>query len=294
MKLKPTLNPGLDASTYHSGPEVSSTLLKHMAVSPAHAYAYMTEKKDSTALMKFGTAWHAHYFEPEVFKRDYIIVPDGLDKRTKDGKAVWADIEASGKEQILAKDAALIERMSANASDLLRSKEIGYLDSEVLTECSIFSEIYGVEIRIRPDLLVMPCSKFPRGLIVDGKTCADASPEGFGRHAWNNLFHIQAALYSHTVARLFELDEPFAPFSWLAVERGSPNCALYHDAPEALLQYGWEEVLRLIDEFKACKRWDDWPGYKQESSELLLPSYAMRVINGDDGEISFEQEMSDE
>lgn len=292
--MKPKLIPDLSAKTYHSGPEVSSTLLKHMAISPAHAYAYMTEKKDPTALMKMGTVWHSHYFEPDAFKRDYIISPDGIDRRTKDGKAIWAGIEASGKEPILAKDAAVIERMSANASGLLRSKAIELLNSAVFAECSIFSEIDGVEIRIRPDMLVMPCPEFPRGLIVDGKTCADASPEGFGRHAWNNLFHIQAALYSHTVARLFELDEPFAPFAWLAVERGSPNCALYHDAPEMLLQYGWIEVQRLVDEFKVCRRFGDWPGYKQESTDLLLPSYAMRVINGDDGEISFEQEMSDE
>jgi hypothetical protein len=286
--MKPKLIKNMRAEVYHSGPEVSSTLLKHLNVSPAHAYAYMTEKTEPTALMKFGTAWHAHFFEPSEFEKNYVVVPLGLDRRTKDGKAAWSDIEATGKEPISHDNRVAIGRMTTNANALEMTAQIMSSGAEKLSECSIFSEIDGVAIRIRPDQLVMPCKEFPHGLIIDGKTCADASPSGFGRHAWNNGFHIQAALNSHTVARLFELDIPFAPFAWLSVERGSPHCALYHYAPEILLQYGWEEVQRLIGELRVCRETGIWLGYRQDSQELVLPSYALREIEGG-GEVSFEE-----
>lgn len=283
---KPKLVLDLPAEKYHAGPEISSTFMKRMLRSPAHAQ--FAAPVEPTPLMLFGTAWHAHFFEPEKFQDEYAVVPSGIDKRTKDGREFFNALEEEGKTPIKQEDLAKLERMSENAHRLVHSRKIFRKSEEFAAECSIYAEFDGVEIRIRPDLLVFPCPAFPHGMIVDGKTCTDASPIGFGKHAWNNAFYIQAALYAYTVARLFDLEQLFAPFYWLSVEREAPHCALYHRAPENLLQYGLEEVSRLLTEVKVCRETRIWPGYSEDHDELILPSYAIREIEGG-GELTIEE-----
>ena len=60
---------------------------------------YITNVKlgnKETPAMKLGTATHCAILEPERFDIEYIEAPY-IDRRTKDGKALWSELEQSGK-----------------------------------------------------------------------------------------------------------------------------------------------------------------------------------------------------
>jgi len=279
--------PDLPAEDYHAGPQCSAGFLKKMKQSPYHAHYSRLHKSTPTPAMVFGTAWHAAFFERDKYLTDYAVLPEGLDKRTKEGKALWADLTAGGRTPISAADALVIDAMCQEAgrhpmAALLMTPALGGL-----SEPSIFSRDpeTGVVVRVRPDRLIPPCEMFPNGLILDGKTTTDASPQGFGKQAWNLDYYIQAALYPQVVQRLFKTPEP-PEFWWLAIEKDAPyGCAVYQ-AGSDLIEYGSREVGQLLAIYAQCERDGVWPGYSMEVAPLSLPGWAAKAMNSNDDEIT--------
>ena len=275
--------PDMPASEYHSRPEDSSGFLKTMLQhSPFHAKWKRENPTQQTPAMKFGTAWHSAFFEPDCFTVEYVTLPEGLDRRTKEGKALWAEVEASGRIVLTPDERQRIEAMTQAASEHPLTRDIINHGSP-LAEPSVFSvdPSTGRGVRIRPDWLIAPCDQFPLGLIVDGKTTTDAGPDGFGKAVWNLAYHLQAALYSDVAQRLFGTSEP-PPFLWLAIEKDAPYGLAYYQAGADVIERGrsdYTDMLLVADE---CDRNGFWPGYSTEVTPLSLPGWVKKADNDDD------------
>ncbi|HET8667305.1 MAG TPA: PD-(D/E)XK nuclease-like domain-containing protein, partial [Terriglobales bacterium] len=175
---------GMSNAEYHSQPSVSSSQLKTILRSPAHyAYAYLSgiPQKEPTPSMVLGTLTHSCYLEPQRYEQDYIVAPE-VDRRTKEGKAAYAEFQAmaNGRTIVTEEQAALAEAMAAS----LRKHDVEMLIRDGgHVESSIFytDTETGHACRIRPDWHLPPCADWPTGIIVDLKTTDDARPEAFAR-----------------------------------------------------------------------------------------------------------------
>jgi len=268
---------------YHGNhPHIGSSGFKLLERSPAHYWAANIdpdrERKEPTALMKIGTAWHSAVFEPDDFERIYIQVPEGLDRRTKEGKALWAELEASGKEPLSADGWAQIKAMAAAAHAHPVTKVIMDQPGGV-GEASFFwvDEETGAPCRVRPDYAVEPCKLFPNGLIIDGKSSDDSSPEAFARNCWNSQMYYQAAFYSDGMQRCWRTPEPPA-FMWLSQERDAPYATAYYAASADLVSYGRKKYRHLLRVFARCLDTGQWPGYPQTVQSLELPTWAAKIV----------------
>ena len=327
--------PDMPAKDYHAGPEASAGFLKKMLQSPLHAKHSRDNQKDPSPIMRFGTAWHSAFFEPEAFRAEYTTghdahplsaraklldtvlagnplewlgtvtpVPDDISLKTKEGKALAADIEAEGRtpmpqsdfdwiatwvprlqgRTIIGPDQMIrIEAMVAAASGHPITPMLMAPENGGMAEPSIFDRDpeTGIMVRTRPDYLVPPCKAFPSGLLIDGKTTGDASPTAFARTAWNLAYYIQAALYSRVAQRLFRTPER-PPFVWLAVEADAPHAAAYYRAGPDLIAYGDSEVDRLLALYAECESTGRWPGYHTTIEPLTVPAWAQKALNSDD------------
>ncbi len=277
------IDPDMPNAEYHSHPAVGSSGLKLIQQSPAHYFAaYLDpnrEPRESTPAQKIGTAWHASIFEPAMFGQKYIQIPDGLDKRTKEGKALWAEIEASGREALTGEGWQQIERMTAAAHAHPVSKVL-FNGQPGRAEVSMFwtDPDTGVACKIRPDYAIEPCAMFPYGLICDGKTTEDASPAEFAKSAWNWEMHIQAAFYSDGFQTIYQTKEP-PPFIWLAQEKSAPYCTAYYSAAADLVAYGRKLYRPLLQRLAECQRTSRWPGYSTEVAPLELPAWAAKSVS---------------
>ena len=103
---------GMPAEDYHASPGVSNSMLSDLNKSPAHCWALhhaeSRPERKTTVAMKAGTLLHAMLLEPAEVPRRYIVAPEGLDLRTKDGKAWKA--QADGLEVLTAEQYATAER----------------------------------------------------------------------------------------------------------------------------------------------------------------------------------------
>ena len=82
---------------YHADhTRISASGLKLMRKSPKHFKASQddaTDEEESNALV-FGSLFHCVTLEPEKIASEYAVMPKGIDKRTKEGKALFADWHA--------------------------------------------------------------------------------------------------------------------------------------------------------------------------------------------------------
>lgn len=258
-------------------------------------YGIKPEVSGATTL---GKAFNA-YMAGEASWAPYVAIPDGVTKQSKEGKALHAELDAAGQIGI---EQSVYDRVVEMGTPL-RGKDL--LDIEVFerlkkmtdsamqhplaqvifaeegySEASIFFEDRdtGVRCKIRPDYFVAPCAKFPNGLIVDGKTTDDASPEGFAKSAWNWDMHYQAAFYSDGFQIAFDTKEPPA-FIWMAQEKEAPFATAFYTADAKLVAYGRKLYRKQMGVLANCEKTGVWPGYSQQVSRLALPSYAEKVVD---------------
>lgn len=276
-------------SNYHTEPGLSASGLKLLAKSPAH---FKGEKPPATEAMKFGSQAHCAILEPEEFDNRYTVMPEGLDRRSKEGKAAYEAIIASGKEPIRADDMAEILAIQAAVQS---HPEFAYLLTlNPLFEHEIFLDMAGVgPVKMKADMVILPCTQFPNGLIYDLKSVPSAAHDDFFRSMWNGNGFIQPAWY----AMLFQQKYNTAglpEFWWHAAEKKAPWLTAIYRCHEELLSYGDTQIDTLLDIYTDCMRADKWPGYSTDVIDLEAPDWAIAAMNTTDITMIPEEDLTDE
>lgn len=268
---------------YHAHPAIGASGLRLLNQAPAKYYAaYLDpdrEPLEPTPAMIRGTMIHTACLEPHLFDEQYIAVPDGIDKRTKEGKELFAGIVASGKTPIKQEDAELCRTLAG-----IWATRSAWLNQPLIIERSFFTNINGVEVKIRPDIWIEPCAIYPNGAIIDYKTTSDASRAGWSKSIVNYEYWLQSALYANVLQDIYNTTgEP--EFYWFAQETEAPYLNKAYRATEAIQTYGWDEVLRLLHVYNDCVYNDTWPGYGSDIEDAELPVWKQREITASEGEI---------
>lgn len=249
----------MPAADYHAHPAVSKSVLDKIARSPLHARAYLDGVRDEpTAAMQFGTALHAAVLEPLRFANEYAVF-DG-DRRTKDGKARYEALQASGTSIISAGD---FDAITAMAVAVRNHRIAGSLLQDGVAEASVFWQHppTGLELKCRPDYWIRE-----RGLVVDIKTCEDASPTGFARSVAAYRYHVQAAHYRNGTGA--------SRFVFIAIEKKAPYAVATYELDVAALEHGHALRERDLQAYASCAEFSIWPGYPDEIVPLALPKWA--------------------
>lgn len=264
---------------YHSTAAVSNTVLSSVARSPAHCFAlHVAEdrrKQASTPAFFAGTLAHCAILEPGALLDRYILKPEALDMRTKDGKA-WKAALPAGIDMIDSEqyDTALAQRDAVRAVP-----EFAELLASGVAEVSAFwqDDETGLQCKCRPDWVHTLSDG--RVILVDVKTTVDCSPTQFSRSVWRYGYHRQAAWYSAGYARAAAVE--VAGFVFAAVTSAYPFIAAAHTLDDDYMRIGEDECRRLLDEYADCKLTGRWPAFPGMNL-LTPPAWA---VQSDDVEV---------
>lgn len=249
----------MPAAEYHAHPAVSKSVLDKIARSPLHCRAYLDGARDEqTAAMAFGSAFHCSVLEPDLFSKTYA--PFSGDRRTKAGKEAYENLLAQGVTILDVKDWDLITAMT----DIIREHETAgdLLSGPGKAEASVFwtDANTGLECKCRPDWWRED------GVVVDLKTCEDASPTGFARNVATYRYQVQAAHYlAGTQAR---------KFVFVAIEKKPPYAVAVYELDEEALLQGDRLRWRDLEMYASCCEFGAWPGYPVGIQSLSLPTWA--------------------
>lgn len=287
--MKPGIYTDIPNEEYHGSEGVSSSGLKlFLTNTPAHFYAkYLDperERSEPTPAMKIGTAIHTAILEPEEYAKRYIIIPAGLNRSTKEGKAIYADLEAvaveAGADLIKAEDHAKVQRVAAS---MLAHPQWQRLAEVGVSETSIYwtDEETGVLCKCRPDWMTwnpaLASAPRPDDAIVDVKSTSDAVFDQFQRSAHNLGYFVSAAMYLEGLAAATGVT--MRTFIWAAIEKEPPFAPAFYYPDEIGLAHGRSQYRKALRRYADCLASGKWPGY----APGLLPMGLPKWFKGDVG-----------
>jgi exodeoxyribonuclease VIII len=263
----------MPAEQYHANDAVSNGMLTAMAESPFHCWAkfHNPDRPNSgpTPAMKAGTLLHTALLEPWNMG-GYVVRPDDVDPRTKAGKE-WAATH-EGREIISAEQHDTV-RQQITAIHAVPELHMLLTSGVTVAESSVFwkDAATGLQCRARPDLMTDPTRKHVT--VLDVKSTADASPDGFGKSTAKFGYHRQAAHYTNGIeAQGLTVDA----FVFATVTSSYPFIAVAYVLDAEAAAQGFEEVAELLDLYGTCKAANNWPAYGQGLQPLSLPKWAQR------------------
>ena len=245
--------------------------------SPAHArYAFL--HPDSTPATDLGSAIHAVLLEPESLEDRYAVRPPGIDRRTREGKAVWAEFIAESAGKTVLEDRDAWDTLEG-IRDALRRPEHAFAH-ELITAPGL-TEVSAVWRH--EDLDVLCKGRMDRitevggwTWVADVKSTEDASPHAFARSVMNYGYYCQAPFYVDGLAALADRDRRFA---FIAVEKKPPYCIAVYELDLVFTELGRDDYTRWLRTWKECNRTGSWPGYPDGIETLDAPAWVARRLS---------------
>lgn len=248
----------------------SKGALDLVAKSPAHYKSWIDgayEEEDTSSVFAFGKAAHCAILEPYLFTQTYAVKPAFGDCRNTANKAKRDEWLAAhdGYTVISQEDYDAVCAMGkAVRAHKLASKLLSGGKPEVTVGWT--DDATGLPCKARADYW-----KEKQGVIVDLKTCADASPLGFRKSVSNFRYHVQDAHYRRGFAAV---GKQVASFVFVAIEKRPPYAIGIYTLNEDALQRGEQHVRANMQTLAECMKSGEWPGYDPGIQTLELPPWS--------------------
>lgn len=265
---------GLDADTYHAGPELSNSGLGLLARSPWHWWSWHRAPHRPPSPQRAGqlegTLLHCAVLEPDEFDRRYVVGP-AVNRNTK----VWKEFVESNPGRVSIqpdqRDAAF-----AQAGSVRALPDVAALLSRGHSEVSAYwtDPETGVACRCRPDWVHPVDDK--RVILLDCKTYSDASKPEFSRQIARKGYARQDAFYSDGYAQAAGVE--VIGFVFVAVETEWPYAAAAYMLDDESRGHGRAEYRRLVDLYAECDRTATWPAYSPSIEPISLPAWALKEM----------------
>ena len=200
--------------------------------------------------------------------------------------AKWREQETAGNASPIILKPDQVEQIEGMANSIQNHQPaasfIYQTDFEKLTEFTVQWECMHTKCKSRIDLLYED-SRTDEILIVDLKTCRDASPSGWRRDATDFKYYLQAAFYTDAAKYHFGPDREIQ-FIFVAVESTAPYAVGVYDCSDGTLKQGRREYTNALSDLLFCRQNDSWPGYDQSNTVYTyrLPVYARDGLYTDD------------
>jgi hypothetical protein len=273
--ILPGVYNGVENDAYHAGPGISNTGLRNLARSPFHFYSrHMDPSRPPQAERAGqldGTLAHCAVLEPLEFDRRYVVGPP-----VRANTNEWKAFVAANTRTVIKQEQR--DRASAQARSLRGIPDVAELLSRGHAEQSVYwresvadldGECQDVLCRIRPDW-VHPVND-DSVILLDVKTCGDASPREFAFQIRRKSYHCQNAFYT----RGYEAatGKKVLAFVFAAVEDEWPFAASALMLDEQDVADGDAQNMRLLQLYVQCLRTDSWPCYTPSVAQVSIPKF---------------------
>lgn len=270
MTPAPGIYYGVRFEEYQQWEAVNNSVLKILSDErrcPAHALQYIENGRPDTPALAFGRAVDCYILEPTRFVELFTVCPK-CDKRTKEGKATFADFEASkqpGQEVVSEED---YEKIITIYNKVIDSQAMRLIQGGKSQVCAVWiDKPTGLLCKARWDYYQ---EDIP--MITDLKSTNDASPNGFGYDIFKYFYFQQAGFYcmGHEVLTGEEAD-----FAIFAIEKEEPFVHSTFAVGDNTIAAGKNAARKALAKYKECKESGVWPQYSDKILMINMPTFAL-------------------
>lgn len=275
---------GLPAETYFAVEALSQSGAKKIRKSCADYKLSREQKLEATDSMELGTAIHTGVLEPSEFDKRVCTIDDDAPKKPTSAQrrakkpspdtvaavAWWDEFEArtAGRIVLPRQD---FDRARRAIESVLAHPAAAALLAGAVVERSLFwrDRLYGVPCKARLDAWSVG------SILVDLKSCRDASPESFPKTVADFEYHAQAAHYTSGCAHAMAGEIPSA-FVIIAVETEEPYLTGVYQVPDDAIRAGEHLMSIALERYAKARETGRWPGYAPTIETLRMPRWALR------------------
>lgn len=269
----PGLMYGLDIEAYHGGPGVSKSGLDDIERSPAIYHALHLDPRRPAPTAKAGqfegALAHCATLEPDQFGKRYSVHPK-MNRNTK----AWHAIEEDCPIGVVPIQVDQYETAMRQAESVRALPEVREALRRGRAETSAYwlDPETGELCRCRPDWDHEPNAN--AAILLDLKTCGDASPADFARQIARKRYHVQDAFYTDGFA--MASGREVMAFIFVAVETQWPYAASAVMLDDESRAAGRAAYRRNLTTYSACRKANHWPGFSSAIEIVNLPAWAMK------------------
>lgn len=249
---------------YHEQEHIGASSLKMMAHSPGHFWEAWKGVRVHKKAYDEGQIVHSVLLEQSL--DGFVGRPEGIDGRTKEGKAQLAELAATGKTVI---DTAVFQSLERRLDNFIASTEAMSVYNGAIIEESHYAQDpeTGLYIKARPDIL-------NGSVMADLKTTQNMRT--FDKQVWNLGYYIQAGLYS--LVTEITTGKSITEFKFIAQEKTAPYGVQVFMFDHATVKFCQEKARELLNRVSVCTKENQFPIYDDTVKQLVPPPW----IDGDD------------
>jgi exodeoxyribonuclease VIII len=244
-----------------------------------HYYINGGERKETDAL-RVGSAAHVLALEPELFNKQFYVLPEGIIRNPKHA-AYKEQLDIAGERMVLtqAQHKEVLDVSKAVARDRIADVVLntaGKIEATIIWH----DEATGLYLKTRPDFLR------DDGIAVDLKTCLTAEPEAFARAAYDKGYDISVAMTFEGYKALTGND--LKDYIFLAVEKSAPNIIEAYNSfapfdkgdPSQMTYYavGDWRYKALLDKLVDSLSKNKWQTYRGKITPMSVPSWELKKL----------------
>ena len=265
---------------YHSNDAISHSKLELFRRRPISYYRRFVGKTlarpEATEAFRIGSAAHCAVLEPDTFYARYAMRPEGIDRRTKDGKAAFAQFEAenAGKVVIGSDELGDVREMAAAVAHHPLASQLLAAGKPELT--------WRVEpkgslaLQCRTDWFNPTGCELSgwRPYVADLKTVESLDSDAFRnfeRACFSFGYHRQAGFYLPLITEI--LGGPVFDFFFVAVEKVEPFGVAVYRLSDAAIARGQDETITDLVRLQSCIASNVWPNLDPALREIGLPKW---------------------
>ena len=265
---------------YHANDAISHSKLELFRRRPISYYrrfiAKTVARPEPTEAFRLGSAAHCAVLEPTTFWDRYALRPEGIDRRTKDGKIAFAEFESANAGK------TIITQEENNAvCEMVVAARLHPLASELLAagqpELSWRVEpTGGMALQCRTDWFNPAGCELSAGrpYVADLKTVESLDADAFRnfeRACFNFGYHRQSGFYLPLITEI--LGSPVFDFFFVAVEKCEPYGVAVYRLSDAATARGHDETIGDLIRLQSCIKSEQWPNLPNELREIGLPKW---------------------
>jgi len=269
---------------YHANAALSHSKLETFRRRPALFYKKYIEKSlaptEPSSAFRIGSAAHVAILEPDHYYARYARRPDGIDRRTKDGKAAFAEFEAANLGKIII-DGDEDDQVGCMGRAVRNHPLAAQLLDDGRAEVT-WRTAGSMPLQCRTDWFNPNGCELSEGrpYVADLKTVESLDEDAFSnfeKAVFRFGYHRQAGFYLPLISEI--TTAPVFDFFFIAIEKVEPfGCAVYRLSDEAV-SIGQDESITDLRGIKACVDSGNWPNIEVKLHELGLPKwYAKNAI----------------
>lgn len=219
--------------------------------------------KESDAFA-MGHAVHCLALEPESFSDRFFVLPK-IDRRTKEGKAAYAEIQEASKSKTLLDGDDYADAIACVQALNNHAEFATIMSQPKRVEVPFEFDLFGHRFKAKPDCIVDSMR-----LIVDIKTTDDASPHkwqwsavDYGYHRQNWIYREALSETGHDYRFIFAVVEKPRPST-----RGIPPTVALYEFDTDAMNMGYQDTRNLVVEYEHRLKTNNW---QQPYSSGIVP-----------------------